>query len=118
MKKSIQLLSTCLILILMSSFSDKNATGFIGTYGVAPSDPSKIKLIINSDHTFYYQDFSVSDRKIKTKGNWTLKGRKVILKDENSAYRFHSVWTFLENGRVAKSRKGLCFYRLCKITGE
>lgn len=102
----------------MCSFSGKNATGFIGTYGVSPSDPAQIKLIINSDHTFYYQDFSVSDKKIKVKGNWTLKGRKVILKDENSQNGFHSVWTFLDNGQVAKSRKGLCFYRLCKIEGE
>ena len=118
MKKTIQLLAICFTLILMSSFSDKNATGFIGTYGVSPSDPSQIKLIINSDHTFYYQDFSVSDKKIRAKGNWTLKGSKLILKEENSKQRFHTVWTFLENGQVAKSRKGLCFYRLGKISGE
>lgn len=118
MKKTIQLLAICFTLILMSSFSDKNATGFIGTYGVSASDPSQIKLIINSDHTFYYQDFSVSDKKIRAKGNWTLKGSKLILKEENSKQRFHTVWTFLENGQVAKSRKGLCFYRLGKISGE
>lgn len=118
MKKTVQLLAICLTLILMSSFSGKPATDFIGTYGVSPSDPSQIKLTINSDHTFYYQDFSVSDKKIKVKGNWTLKGRKVILKDENLGNSFHRVWTFLENAQVAKSRKGLCFYRLCKVAGE
>lgn len=118
MKRTIQLLAISLTLILMSSFSGKNAAGFIGTYGVSPSDPSQIKLTINSDHSFYYQDFSVSDKKIKVKGNWSLKGRKVILNDESSGNSFHSVWTFTENGQVAKSRKGLCFYRLGKISGE
>lgn len=118
MKKTIQLLAICFTLVLMSSFSGKPATDFIGTYGVSPSDPSHIKLTINSDHTFSYQDFSVSDKKIMVKGNWRLRGSKVILKEENSTQRFHRVWTFLENGQVAKSRKGLCFYRLCKITGE
>jgi hypothetical protein len=31
--------------------------------------------------------------------------------------KFHKVWTILENGQVAKSRRGLTFYSLCKIDG-
>ncbi|WP_317899776.1 hypothetical protein [Aurantibacillus circumpalustris] len=98
----------------MSSFANEHSNEFIGTYGVSSSDPSQIKLTINSDHTFYYQDFSVSDKKIIMKGNWTLKGQKVILNGNNSEKNFHHVWHFVENGQVAKSRKGLTFYRLCK----
>jgi hypothetical protein len=99
----------------MSSFTVKNTDYFIGTYSVSASDPSQIKLIINSDHTFYYQDFSVSEKKIVIKGNWTVRGNKVILKDNDSNLKFHNVWTFDKNGQKAKSRRGLTFYRLCKI---
>lgn len=105
-------------IIFLSSFSVKNSNEFIGTFGVSTSDPSQIKLTINSDHTFYYQDFSVSDKKIVVNGHWTLKGKKVLLSSNDSNVQFHSTWTFTENGQVAKSRKGLCFYRLCKIDGK
>lgn len=115
MKKTIKTLTLLTTVILMSSFTNKNADQFIGTYGVSASDPAQIKLIINSDNTFYYQDFSISDKKIVTKGNWTLKGNKVVLKDNDSEKKFHNVWTFDKNGQVAKSQKGLTFYRLCKI---
>ena len=101
----------------MSSFSDKTSGEFIGTYGVSPSDPAQIKLTINSDHTFYYQDFSVGDKKIVVEGNWSLKGGKVVLNDKDSGKKFHNVWSFVENGQVAKSRRGITFYRLCKIDG-
>jgi hypothetical protein len=117
MIKSIKFLTTFLIIIFLSSFTGNNSNAFIGTYGVSASDPSQIKLTINSDNTFYYQDFSISDKKIIIKGNWTLIGKKVFLKDTSSNKTFHNVWTILENGHVAKSRKGLTFYRLCKIDG-
>jgi len=117
MTKSIKFLTTLMTIIFLSSFTDKNPNEFIGTYGVSASDPSQIKLTINSDNTFYYQDFSIADKKIVIKGNWTLKGKKVFLKDNGTNEKFHNVWTILENGQVAKSHKGLTFYRLCKIDG-
>lgn len=117
MTKSIKFLTTLMTIIFLSSFTDKNLNEFIGTYGVSASDPSQIKLTINSDNTFYYQDFSIPDKKIVIKGNWTLKGKKVFLRDNSSNVKFHNVWTILENGQVAKSHKGLTFYRLCKIDG-
>ena len=104
-------------IILMSSFTNKNANEFIGTYGVSLSDPAQITLTINADHTFYYQDFSLADKKIAVKGNWIVKGHKVILQDNSSGMKFHNVWSFVENGQVAKSRKGFSFYRLCRIDG-
>lgn len=114
MKKAIKTLTLLTIVILMSSFSNKNVNQFIGSYGVSVDDPSQIKLIINSDQTFYYQDFSISDKKIVAKGSWVLKGNKVVLKDNDTEQKFHNVWTFDKNGKVAKSRKGFTFYSLTK----
>lgn len=113
MTKTITTLTLIVTVVLMTSFTKKNADQFIGTYGVSSTDPSQIKLIINSNHTFYYQDFSNSDKKIVSKGNWTLRRNKGVLKDKN--IKFHNVWIFNKTGVVAKSRKGLTFYRLCKI---
>ena len=68
MKNSIKFLTVFMAIILLSSFNFKNSNGFIGTFGVSASDPSQIKLTINSDHTFSYQDFSVSNKKIVVNG--------------------------------------------------
>ncbi|PBQ33261.1 hypothetical protein CNR22_16255 [Sphingobacteriaceae bacterium] len=115
MTKTIKILTVLATIILMSSFTNKNTTEFIGTYGVTASDPAQIKLVLNSDQTFYYQDFSMQDNKISVKGTWTLKGKKVILKGSDSTKKFHSIWTFSANGQVAKSRRGLTFYSLGKL---
>lgn len=113
MTKTTKTLTLLVTVLLMSSFTKKKDDQFIGTYSVSTSDPAQIKLIINHDHTFYYQDYSISGKKIITKGNWTLRGNKVVLKKND--IKFHNVWTFNKNGAVAKSRKGLSFYRLYKI---
>jgi hypothetical protein len=113
MAKTIKMLTLLATVMLMSSFTKMNADHFIGTYSVAASDPAQIKLILNADHTYYYQDFSISDKKIVAKGNWKLRGNKVVLNDND--IRFHNVWTFEKNGAIAKSRKGFTFYKLCKI---
>ena len=117
MLQTMKFLTGLLAIIFLTSFTDKNTNEFIGTYGVSASDPSQIKLTINSDNTFYYQDFSAPDKKIIIKGNWTIKGKKVLLKDNGTNGKFHDVWTILEDGKVAKSRKGLTYYRLCRIDG-
>jgi hypothetical protein len=117
MTKSIKFLTTLVAIIFLSSFTDKNPNAFWGSYGVSATDPSQIKLTINSDNTFYYQDFSIPAKKIEVTGNWTLKGNKVFLIENNGNKKFHNVWTIIENGQVAKSHKGLLFYRLCKING-
>jgi len=115
MFKPTKILTALVTIILMSSFTNKNASEFIGTYGVSETDPARITLTINADQTFSYQDLSVPDKKIAVKGNWTLKGQKVILHDNSSNIKFHDVWSFEDKGQVAKSRKGFSFYRLCKI---
>lgn len=111
MTKTIKLFAAIATLIVLYSFTNKPDNGFIGTYGVSESDPSEIKLTINPDHTFYYQDFSNANNKITTNGTWTLKKNKLVLNSTSGA-KFHNVWTIDENGQVAKSRKGLSFYRL------
>lgn len=115
MIKATKILTALVTILLMSSFTNKNASEFIGTYGVSETDPARITLTINTDQTFSYEDLSVPDKKIVVKGNWTLKGQKVILHDHSTGIKFHDVWSFEENGQIAKSRKGLSFYRLCKI---
>ncbi len=114
MKSAIQFLLLTSCLAVMSSFSEGNINEFVGTYGVCANDPSQIKLSINADHTFYYQDYSVSENKISVKGNWNLKGDKVMLSVSDNKIKFHNTWTFEDKGEVAKSRKGLSFYRLTK----
>ena len=115
MEKSLKFLAALITVISLCSFAQKDPSDFIGTYGVTSSDPSQIKLIINSDNTFYYQDFSAPDKKIAVNGNWTLKGNKVYLKGNSTNEKFHNIWSFSENGQSAKSHRGLTFYRLCKI---
>jgi hypothetical protein len=114
MRITIKTLTVIVTAMLLLSFTDKNSTNFIGTYGVSQSDQTEITLTINSDHTFNYQDYSNPDKKISVSGKWTLKGKKVLLENSNPEKKFHTVWTFTENGQVAKSHKGLLFYRLCK----
>ena len=115
MKAKLKLFALMATIFFMSSFTDKNATDIIGTYGVSATDNSQIKLIIHPDHTFSYQDFSNADKKISVEGNWSIRGKKVRLHSTNSGTNFHRVWTIVNEGQVAKSRKGLSFYRLCKI---
>jgi hypothetical protein len=115
MIKATKILVTVMTIIVMSSFTNKNPGDFFGTYGVSASDPAHIILTMNADHTFYYQDYSAPGKKIDVKGNWTMRGQRVILQNDHSGVKFHDVWSFDENGQVAKSRKGLSFYRLCKM---
>ncbi|MEZ4827764.1 MAG: hypothetical protein R3C61_15990 [Bacteroidia bacterium] len=115
MTKAIQLLTALMTIFVLSSFTNPYAHEFTGTYGVSESDPSQIQLTINPDNTFYFQDFSVPEKKIVAKGTWSMKGKRIILEQNNANEKFHNVWTILESGQVAKSRKGFTFYRLCKI---
>jgi hypothetical protein len=114
MTKTINTLALVVTLVLMTSVTNKQADFFIGTYSTTAADPSQIKLIINSDHTFYYQDFSIAAKKIICSGIWEQRNTKVFLTDEKNNGKFHAVWTFKNNGEKAKSRKGFTFYSLVK----
>jgi hypothetical protein len=115
MKRTIKNLLALTIITLFSSFTHNANENFIGSYGVSATDPSMIKLVIKDNHTFSYQDFSVPKSKIEVQGNWILKGKKVLLLNNGTQTKFHDVWTFEANGNVAKSHKGISFYRLCKL---
>lgn len=102
--------------ILLCSYAPGEPEQFLGTYGVSAMDTSDIQLTIQPDHTFHYKDYSNPERKIIRCGTWTTKGKHVVLKDNAKAKKFHHIWKFTHHGQVAKSRKGLTFYRLCKIS--
>jgi uncharacterized protein YxeA len=106
-----------LVVVVLSSFTIKNSTEFVGTYGISNSESSHVKLTLNPDYTYNYQDLSDANKNIIVSGTWKSKGKKVALSNSNSTIKFHKHWTFFRNGQVAKSRKGLAFYRLCKIAG-
>lgn len=113
MKHVFSLLTTLTIIVLLSSFTTTNT--FTGTYGVSAADPSQIKLSINADNTFTYQDLSAPGKAVNVKGSWTMKGKQVVLRSDDATAKFHRVWSFDEAGKVARSRRGLCWYRLCKL---
>lgn len=99
------------------SFTKYPENHLAGTYGVSKEDLSQIRLTLNEDHSFTYQDFSNSSKRIAVEGNWELKGKFVVLENTDSKYSFHRKWKISKNGMIAKSRKGMTFYRLCKCDG-
>ncbi len=106
-----------LITFLLSTsfaFTDNADNKIIGTYGVSENDPSQIELIINDDYSFTYQDFSNSKQKIQVYGTWKLKNNAIILHSNQADAQFHNKWRISEDGHIAKSRKGLTFYKLCR----
>lgn len=115
MKNTIALLIICTSLLLLCSFSSTNDNAFICTYGICDDESSAILLTIRADETFYYHDYSDPAHKITATGTWSLNGRKVILKSNDTNQDFHDTWTFDERGLVAKSHKGLSFYKLVAL---
>lgn len=116
MKKVITILASLVIIVFMSSFVAEDSANYTGQYNGSESDPAQIKLIINADNTFYYQDYSLLENKLIVTGTWSLDGKKVVLKSENATQEFHQVWKFEDDGNVAKSRKGLSYFRLTKTS--
>lgn len=102
------------ILFAISSFTKPDETGLTGTYGVSENDPAQIELILNKDHTFTYQDLSNPDKNINVSGNWSFKNNQIILKDDRSELSFNDKWKIINDGTIAKSRKGMTFYTLRK----
>jgi len=115
MKALLRISILVLVSVISLSFTPKNKVSPLGTYGVSADDFSQIQLVISPNQTFTYQDFSVANHKIMTSGTWVQKGNKIILKSSESKLKFHHVWTLSANGKQVKSRKGLCYYSLCKV---
>lgn len=103
------------MLVLFSSFRDHPEQRIVGTYAVSEDDPSAIRLNLMEDHTYTYQDLSNPRKAIRVSGTWATENNRVRLHALNSHYLYHSTWVISADGMVAKSRKGLSFYRLCRV---
>lgn len=114
MKANLNLALAAIAIIFLTAFSSPSSTGLDVSYGVSADDPSQIELTLNKDHSFTYQDFSVSSKKIKVEGTYKLKNKKLSLEANDGQKGFHRKWKISEDGMTAKSRKGLCCYTLGK----
>ncbi len=115
MKKFLKPIAVITVFFAANAFTIVDKPNFIGTYGVSEGDPSQIKLTLLEDKTFSYQDFSNPKQKIQVNGNWECNGKTVVLTNYESEAAIHNRWKFTNDGKIAKSRKALCFYSLCKI---
>jgi len=114
MKKLIKIPFIIIILLTLFSFTQITDLDLIGTYGVSENDPARIELTLNKDKTFTYKDLSNAAKQIDVKGNWEVKNNKILLKDYDSEFSFHTKWKISKDGMVAKSRKQMTFYTLGK----
>jgi len=107
---------TILVLALLGlSTSSFSQTLLPGTYGSC-LESNTIKLVLNDDGTFTYQDYSNPKNQIDITGKWeNSRGRRVVLLGHDGL-KFHKNWKIEKDGIAAKSRHGLTFYRL--INGE
>lgn len=103
------------ILLLASSFAAQAGYNFVGTYGVSKTDPSQIHLTINQDHTYTYRENRGAKGTVEIRGNWEMKGKTVVLNNTSSDMHIHNKWRFKQEGKIAKSRRGLSFYTLGKL---
>jgi hypothetical protein len=109
---------TYLIIPLLSgvliSFTNPVNSGLDVTFGVTSSDPSRIELSLNEDFSYTYHDFSNPRNQVSVSGTYERDGNTIyLLSEEND---FHQKWKIKEDGAVATSRLGLCFYRLRKLS--
>ena len=114
MLKTLKISLVGLSLMILQSFTMKTENTIIGTYGVSKNDPSGIELVINENHTFSYKDFSNPKKTINTTGTWKTSKGIVILTSTDFTGTFHNKWKFTPDGHIAKSRKGMTYYTLCK----
>lgn len=103
-------------MVLITSFKT-TPVDVTGIYTVGANDPGEIRLVLNHDHTFTYRDFTDPNNKVEVSGGWEGKGNKVELKYFVSSINFHTKWTISNDGKIAKSAKGLTVYSLVKQPG-
>jgi hypothetical protein len=114
MKTSVQTFFLAIVLCICYAFTGAVNPTVLGVYGVSDSDPSQIELSLMEDGKFTYQDLSSALHPIRTKGVWVQKGNTIKLSSSDNGLKFHCIWHLKESGKVAVSRKGMCFYRLIK----
>ncbi len=114
MMNTFKISAISLMLLVFQSFTVETTSTIIGAYGVSSNDPSGIALAINENHTFSYTDFSNPEKKINASGTWKTNKGFVVLTSINYQGTFHNKWKFNSDGDIAKSRKGITYYTLCK----
>ena len=102
------------------SFDDKKPANSLlkGAYGVCGCEAnvvSKFELVLNEDFSFHYFDNYNPSKIIDVKGNWSLDGNTILLKDYSSDYSINTKWEIDKNEKCLKSRKGMLCTRLCHI---
>lgn len=115
MKNFIKISAFAFLIASFFAFHPAPKADLAGTYTVSENDPSQIQLVLNADNTFSYRDYSNAAEKIEVKGKWESKGRSIQLLSSTSTVSFHDKWKIDQEGNVAKSRKGMCFYTLRKL---
>lgn len=116
MKKLVYTLSLVLSIALITSFKT-TPVNITGTYSSGANNPTGIQLDLRQDHTFTYRDFTDPNNKIEVTGGWEGKGNKVELKYFVSSANVHTKWVISNDGKIAKSAKGLTVYSLVKQPG-
>lgn len=114
MKNALRSTILLLCVFMLASFSSKSESDVSGVYGVCGVEVTIVELSLNADHTYSYIDRSNSLAPIELTGTWEEKGNHIEL-SSNSDHKFHNKWKISNDGTVAKSRKGMSFYRLGRI---
>ena len=105
---------SALLFIITLAFKGPEVAKISGTYGVSEDNPAQIKLILNEDYTYTYQDYSRPANKIELSGKWELKKDRTVFLISDKEKSFHQKWKISEDGQTAKSRNRLSFYTLRK----
>lgn len=107
--------------VSLTTFSDKvDTVGVAGKYGVtayseAPKQHISLELTLDPDHTFRYIDNTNPENKLDVSGKWTEMEGDIYLTDYPQGISNHKIWKTEKDCPCLKSRKGMTFYRLCKI---
>ena len=113
-----KLLSALTILFFLSTaFRNDPKSGIEVTYGVCNAENPSVLLQLHEDLSFEYIDLSSGDKPIKVFGHYKWVKNSIQLETTDTTISFHHKWKLSEEGKVAKSRKGLSYYRLVKVDG-
>ena len=106
--------SMLFFLLIVTSFAFRTSSdkGVKLSYGVSENNPSGIALHLAKDYSFTYKDLSDPEQPIHVSGTYTLVNDKVALTANETTIKFHDQWKLSEDRKIAKSRKGLAFYKL------
>jgi len=120
MKKLLCFLALCVFVMNAAAIKPKKKIKFnTGTYGVCCTAINKentsIELTLNDDHSFRYVDNTKGEKKINVNGTWEQQGNTVILRNISEKVNMSTKWKIDGSFKCLKSRKGLCWTRICHL---